>query len=85
LSIAPPNQRLRLLIERRVKTTEAGGKRGFDAGKKVKGRKRHIITDTMGNLLEAIVHETDIQDRDGAPFVLERLHNKYPFIAKVYA
>jgi len=68
-----------------VKTTEAGGKRGFDAGKKIKGRKRHIITDTMGNLLEAVVHKADIQDRDGAPSVLSLLHNKYPSIVKVYA
>jgi len=68
-----------------VKTAEAGGERGFDMAKKIKGRKRHIITDTMGNLLEAVVHKADIQDRDGAPFVLSLLHNKYPSIAKVYA
>ena len=49
-----------------VKTTEAGGPRGFDAGKKVKGRKRHILTDTTGLLVGAIVHEASVQDRDGA-------------------
>jgi len=68
-----------------VKTTEAGGKRGFDMAKKIKGRKRHIITDTMGNLLEAVVHEADIQDRDGAPQVLAQLYNKHPSITKIYA
>ena len=52
-----------------VKTTESGGVRGYDAGKKVKGRKRHIITDTNGFLVHAIVHSADIQDRDGAPCV----------------
>ena len=50
-----------------VKTTEAAGPRGFDAGKKIKGRKRHIVTDTAGNLVGAVVHPADIQDRDGAP------------------
>jgi len=82
---APLSQLLLLLIERRVKTTEAGGKFGFDAAKKIKGRKRHIVTDTMGNLLEAVVHEADIQDRDGAPQLLTLLHSKYPSIVKVYA
>ena len=48
-----------------VKTTEAGGPRGDDAGKKIKGRKRHIATDMAGNLLDALVHSADIQDCDG--------------------
>jgi transposase len=48
-----------------VKTTESGGPRGYDAGKKIKGRKRHIVTDTQGNLLGLIVHPADVQDRDG--------------------
>ena len=56
-----------------VKTTEAGGERGYDAGKKVKGRKRHIVVDTLGNLLEIVVHAADIQDRDGAKLVLTKL------------
>jgi transposase len=50
-----------------VKTTEAGGPRGYDAGKKIKGRKRHIVTDMVGNMLEGIVHSGDVQVRDGAP------------------
>jgi len=83
--LSPLNQLPPLLIERRVKTAEVGGERGYDMAKKIKGRKRHIIIDTMGNLLEAFVHKADIQDRDGAPFVLALLHRKYPSIAKVYA
>ena len=47
------------------KTTESGGPRGFDAGKKVKGRKRHIITDTLGLVVGLVVHAADLQDRDG--------------------
>ena len=50
-----------------VKTTECGGPRGFDAGKKIKGRKRHIVTDTEGHMVGVQVHAADIQDRDGAP------------------
>ena len=53
-----------------VKTTESGGPRGYDAGQKVKGRKRHIVTDTAGHLVGLIVHIASIQDRDGAVAVL---------------
>jgi hypothetical protein len=49
-----------------VKTTESGDPRGYDAGKKVKGRKRHIITDTLGLPVGAAIHPGDVQDRDGA-------------------
>src|SRR6476660_6943430 len=48
-----------------VKTTEGGGPRGFDAAKKIKGRKRHVITDTTGLLVGAEVHPADMQDRAG--------------------
>ena len=58
-----------------VKTTESGGPRGYDAGKKIKGRKRHILTDTEGNLVHAVVHTADIQDRDGAPLLLAEVVN----------
>jgi transposase len=68
-----------------VKTTESGGPRGFDAGKKVKGRKRHIVTDTQGNLLGAIVHGANVQDRDGAPAVISLVCASYPTIARVFA
>jgi hypothetical protein len=45
-----------------VKTTESGGPSGYDAGKKIKGRKRHIVTDTSGHLIGLRVHRADIQD-----------------------
>jgi transposase len=48
-----------------VKTTESGGPRGYDAGKKVMGRKRHAIVDTDGRALALLVHPADVQDRDG--------------------
>jgi transposase len=53
-----------------VKTTESGGVCGDDAGKKIKGRKRHIVTDTRGLLVGVLIHAASIQDRDGAPEVL---------------
>jgi putative transposase len=56
-----------------VKTTEVGGVRGYDAGKKVKGRKRHILVDTVGHLLKVVVHPADLQDRDGAMLLLSAL------------
>jgi transposase len=68
-----------------VKTTESGGISGFDAGKKVKGRKRHIITDTQGNLLHGMVHPADIQDRDGAPLVIETACDSWPALSCLFA
>jgi len=53
-----------------VKTTAVGGQRGYDAGKKVKGRKRHILVDSLRHLLKVVVHTADIQDRDGAKLLL---------------
>jgi transposase len=68
-----------------VKTTESGGPRGYDAGKKIKGRKRHIVTDTAGNLVGLVVHPADIQDRDGAPAVLAQIRYIYPWLRYVFA
>jgi len=68
-----------------VKTTEAGGPRGFDAGKRIKGRKRHILTDTEGNLLGAVTHTADVQDRDGAPRVVADAKESYPTLAHLFA
>ena len=68
-----------------VKTTESGGPRGYDAGKKIKGRERHIITDTQGFLVGAVVHAADIQDRDGAPDVLASIRYRFPWLGQVFA
>ena len=68
-----------------VKTTEAGGPRGFDAGKKIKGRKRHIITDTGGRLVGAIVHGAEVQDRDGAVPLLASIRSSFPWLRHVFA
>jgi transposase len=68
-----------------VKTTEAGGPRGFDAGKKIKGRKRHILTDTTGLLVGAVVREASVQDRDGASILLASTWRTYPWLRHVFA
>lgn len=68
-----------------VKTTESGGITGYDAGKKVKGRKRHILTDTCGYLVFILVHAADIQDRDGAVDVLKAIRFRFPWLRHVFA
>ena len=68
-----------------VKTTEAGGPRGYAAEKMVKGRKRHILTDTIGLLVGAIVHPGDVQDRDGAPPLLDSVRSAFPWLRHVFA
>lgn len=68
-----------------VKTTEAGGPRGYNAGKCIKGRKRHELTDTNGLLVAAIVHAADIQDRDGAPALLASVRTLFPWLRHVFA
>ena len=68
-----------------VKTTESGGVCGFDAGKRINGRKRHIVTDTVGFLVGLVVHGADVQDRDGAPEVLKSITTTYPLLRHVFA
>jgi transposase len=58
---------------------------GFDAGKKIKGKKRHILVDTQGLLMHALVHAADVQDRDGGALVMATLFGSYPFLMKLYA
>lgn len=68
-----------------VKTTESGGVCGYDKGKNVKGRKRHIVTDTLGLMLFVIVHGADVQDRDGAPDLLKAIRYRYPWLRHIFA
>jgi putative transposase len=60
-----------------IRTAEGGEARGYDAGKKITGRKRHIAVDTLGLLLVVLVQPADWQDQDGGWWVLERLHEKF--------
>jgi putative transposase len=68
-----------------VKTTESGGPRGFDMAKKVKGRKRHIVTDTEGSLLEAMVQPGNIQDNPGAVPLLRSVRRRLPRLRHIFA
>ena len=68
-----------------VKTTESGGPSGYDAGKKVKGRKRHLVVDVEGLPLGLAVHAASVQDRDGAPAVILGVLEKAPHIKKIWA
>ena len=66
-----------------VKTTEQGGPHGKVAFKKVNGRKRHLVVDTLGMVVAAAVHSAGIQDRDGAKLVLGKMVGRFPRLRKI--
>jgi putative transposase len=68
-----------------AKTTESGGPRGFDSAKRIKGRKRHIVTDTQGFLLAVLVHAANIQDNHGAVPLLAALRQSFPKLQHIFA
>ncbi|ULJ63753.1 transposase [Wielerella bovis] len=61
-----------------VKTAAVAQDKGFDGGKKIKGRKRHIAVDTMGNLLAVVVHAANIHDTKAGIFVAQKAFETYP-------
>ncbi|WP_391733073.1 IS5 family transposase [Tautonia sociabilis] len=68
-----------------VRTTEKGGPHGYDSGKGINGRKRHILVDTLGLILSVVVHAADIQDRDGARLVLAPLRHRFARLRLIIA
>jgi len=67
-----------------VKTTSVGGPRGYDGGKKVSGRKRHLLVDTLGLVLRADVHTADLQERATVPQLLDGAEREFPRLSRVW-
>ncbi len=68
-----------------MRTTRRGGVRGYDAGKKILGRKRHLLVDTDGLILKVRVHAADVQDRDGATPVLDQIDEPLSKLELIWA
>jgi len=68
-----------------AKTADKAEETGYDAGKKVKGRKRHILVDTLGMLIDVLVHPASIQDRDGAKTLLAQAIDRFPRLELIWA
>ena len=82
--VARPRRTPRLSTAR-PRTSEAGGERGYDGGKRIAGRKRHLVVDSQGRVLHAQVHPADIHDRRGGEAVLAGLQARYPDITRLFA
>jgi putative transposase len=74
-----------VLDSQSVKTTGHGQERGYDAGKNVKGRKRHLLVDTLGLLLAVWVTSAAMQDRDGGVEMCDEADHNYPHLKKIWA
>ena len=73
------------IIDSQSIRTHQGGPRGFDGGKKVFGRKRHLLVDTLGLLLKVVVHPASLHDRQGAKLVLGALEGRFPWLQLIWA
>jgi transposase len=80
-----PQPSAAVLDAQSAQSASGGAEIGFDAGKKVRGRKRHLLVDTLGLLLIVVVHSASVQDRTGARLVLGWLAQEYPGIGLIWA
>jgi transposase len=79
-----PQPSAAILDSQSAKSAEGGEQIGYDAGKRVRGRKRHLLVDTLGLMLVGIVHSASVQDRAGAKLVLSGLHRRFPQVGLVW-
>ena len=80
-----PSPSAAVIDSQSVPTSRVGGPRGFDGGKRIHGRKRHIITDTLGFLLAVLVHPANNHDSQRAPHLLQRMLGKVPRLQVIFA
>jgi transposase len=73
-----PTPSAAIIDSQSVRTTEQSSSHGYDGGKKINGRKRHVLVDTLGLLLKVVVHPANVQDREGAKLVLAGLDQRFP-------
>ena len=80
-----PTPSVGIMDSQSAKTTESGGERGYDGGKKINGRKRHIMVDTLGLIMVVVVHTACIQDYDGAKLVLNAIGDQFKRLKVIFA
>lgn len=80
-----PEPSAAILDSQSVKASEMSKNRGYDAGKKINGMKRHLLVDTLGMVLTVLILTGDVQDRDGARQLLEKIKGKFPRLQKIWA